>query len=81
MSSPVKECGDLKYVITAWSSSAPVYESKIDRRVVVFGVGAKSGSLVSLPAIERESGPLRRMTPMPLRPGGVESATMQNIKI
>jgi len=81
MSSPVKEWGDLKYVIKAWSRSAPVYGSKMDRRVVVPGVGMKLGSLVSLPAIERESGPLRRMTPMPLRPGGVERATMEEKRI
>src|SRR3954447_25579163 len=44
-----------------------------------FGVGSKSVRLINRRRMMSDVGPLRRMTPMPLRPGGVPRATIVSL--
>src|ERR687884_2077877 len=65
--------------MSALSKISSVSGSQMLLSVMRFGSGVNEGSPTRVRIIFRERGPLRRMTPIPLRPGGVDKATMVSV--
>jgi hypothetical protein len=75
----VNECGALKKQTSASSSVSLLLGSTRLFKVSRFGVGSYDLASISVRRIPKESLPLILITPMPLRPGGVDKATIVSI--